>query len=83
MADISSSAAKEHLLKGSGEIQRVSKEAVEAARDAGQRFLAAVGREAGALAAADGRKTVMPADVSAAAAKVMPGVGAGSAPDVR
>lgn len=71
MADISASAAKEHLLKGAGEI-RVSKEAVEAAREAGHRFLADLGRRAGEAARAAGRKTIMAEDLRAAGAASAP-----------
>ena len=77
MADISSSAAKEHLLKGSGDIQRVSGDAVQAARDAGQKFLAEVGRQAAERARAEGRKTIMGSDVQQAAARVASTQGAG------
>ncbi len=74
MSDISSSAAKTHLLTGSGEIQRVSGEAVEKARALGQEFLSALGREASARASEAGRKTIMPEDLEEAARKLLPTV---------
>ena len=81
MADISASAAKEHLLKGSGDVQRVAKEAVQAAQEIGHKFLQAVGREAAEAARAEGRKTIMVPDIQGAAAKVAASLqGAGSGP---
>ncbi len=67
MADVSSSAAKEHVLKGSGDIQRISGDAVQAARDLAHQYLAKLGQAAGEEARKEGRKTIMPADLQTAA----------------
>lgn len=66
MADVSSSAAKEHVLKGAKEIQRVSGDAVTAARDAAHLFLQRVGAIAADSAHQAGRKTIMDTDVAVA-----------------
>lgn len=66
MADVSSSAAKEHVLKGSGEIQRMSGDAVAAARDAAHAYLQRIGTLAAQTAAAEKRKTIMDTDIAAA-----------------
>ena len=67
MADISSSAAKEQVLKGAGSIQRISSEAVKIARDLGHQYLNQLGKAAAAEAERDGRKTIMPQDLQIAA----------------
>ncbi len=64
MADVSSSAAKEHVLKGAKEIQRVSGDAVTAARDAAHQFLQRVGQVAAESANQAGRKTIMDSDIA-------------------
>lgn len=66
MADISSSAAKTHVLKGSGDVGRISKEAVVLARDLAQQYLTRLGAVAAEAARKERRKTVMPADLQAA-----------------
>lgn len=70
MSDVSSSAAKDHVLKGSGDIARISGEAVTLARDLAQQYLARLGAEAAEFARQDGRKTLMPQDLQAAARKL-------------
>lgn len=66
MADVSSSAAKEHVLKGSGEIQRISGGAVAAARDAAHAYLQRIGALAAQTAIAEKRKTIMDTDIASA-----------------
>lgn len=81
MADVSSSAAKEHVLKGSGEIQRVSGDAVSAARDAAHVYLQKLGALAAQAAAAEKRKTIMDTDIAAAVRALSAGsASAGDAP---
>lgn len=72
MADISSSAAKEHALKAAGEIQRISAEAVQKARDLAHAYLEKLGAAAARSALKNGRKTIMPPDVEAAARELDP-----------
>jgi histone H3/H4 len=66
MADVSASAAKEHVLKGSKEIQRISGDAVEAVREATHRYMGRIGSIAEESAKREGRKTIMDTDVAAA-----------------
>lgn len=81
MADISSSAAKQHVLGGAGEVQRMSGEAVKVARELGHSYLGQLGRLASAHALKDRRKTIMPQDLHAAANSIRGGAaGASSAP---
>ena len=72
MADISSSAAKEHALKAAGEVQRISAEAVQKVRDFAHAFLQRLGAAAARSATKNGRKTIMPPDVEAAARELDP-----------
>ena len=72
MADISSSAAKEHVLKAAGEVQRMSAEAVQKARDCGHAYLQKLGVAAARAAAKNGRKTIMPPDIETAARELDP-----------
>lgn len=67
MADVSSSAAKTHVLKGSGDVSRISKEAVTLARDLSHAYLTRLGAVAAENARGDRRKTIMPQDLQAAA----------------
>ena len=71
MSDISASAAKSHLLSGSGEVSRVSGDAVTKAQELGHKFFSSLGREAAAEAQAAGRKTLMASDLDAAAKRVL------------
>ncbi|RMH58879.1 MAG: hypothetical protein D6679_03535 [Candidatus Hydrogenedentota bacterium] len=72
MADVSASAAKEHVLKGSGDVGRISKDAVQVARELAQAYLADLGRGAAEEAKKARRKTIMPDDLRAAARALAP-----------
>ena len=68
MADISSSAAKQHVLSGAGdEVSRMSGDAVQVARDLGHQFFSKLGGAAAQEASKAKRKTIMPADLHNAA----------------
>lgn len=66
MADVSASAAKEHVLKGSGDVARISKEAVNLARELAEQYLTRLGAVAAEAARSDRRKTLMPQDLQIA-----------------
>lgn len=66
MADVSTSAAKAHVLKGSGDVSRISKEGVQLARGFAHAFLAKLGEKAAVTAQNAKRKTIMPEDIEEA-----------------
>lgn len=66
MADVSASAAKDHIVKGSGDVDRISKDAVNLARDMAHQYLEKLGAAAAEAARQAGRKTIMPPDLHAA-----------------
>lgn len=73
MSDVSASAAKGHVLKGSGDIARISGEAVQLARELAQQYLTSLGQKAAEFARQEGRKTLMPPDLQAAARQLAGG----------
>lgn len=71
MAELASSKVKKLLVEGGGEI-RVSAAAIPVAIEGGAKVIRRIGARAASIARTNGRKTIMPEDITAAMAQLWP-----------